>query len=309
MKNIDYIKTIKVIMSILLFLLILIFLPTFLLLFIIAFPPLFIFIKLLNKDLINTNKTYIDFSNEKDYCRELIEEYSIAELAFLDNLEIDEEKVAICSLLNMKLKKIIDINENGIKIIEKDFTNLKETEKYLLENCKDGRIDVFPSGDFELLSIKEAKKDGLVENVKNPQNAISKKKLELILLFILFNIIVAFILFIFYSNQNIFYYILITYIFSIYLIVNFLGIYFKSYKHLINKTYKRTEKGEKINIKLEGLKKYIQDFGDLGDENSNTLVVWEGYLIYSCLFGINKEIIKNMSKFVKFRSIKFEKNI
>ena len=309
MKNIDYIKTIKVIMSILLFLLILIFLPTFLLLFIIAFPPLFIFIKLLNKDLINTNKTYIDFSNEKDYCRELIEEYSIAELAFLDNLEIDEEKVAICSLLNMKLKKIIDINENGIKIIEKDFSNLKETEKYLLENCKDGRIDVFPSGDFELLSIKEAKKDGLVENVKNTQNAISKKKLELILLFILFNIIVAFILFIFYSNQNIFYYILITYIFSIYLIVNFLGIYFKSYKHLINKTYKRTEKGEKINIKLEGLKKYIQDFGDLGDENSNTLVVWEGYLIYSCLFGINKEIIKNMSKFVKFRSIKFEKNI
>ena len=57
---------------------------------------------------------------------------------------------------------------------------------------------------------------------------------------------------------------------------------------------RRTNKGEEINIKLEGLKNYIQEYSKLEDKNTKDMLLWEEYLIYSVIFNINDNVIKEM---------------
>ena len=61
----------------------------------------------------------------------------------------------------------------------------------------------------------------------------------------------------------------------------------------------RTEKGEKINENIEGLKNYIRDFSTLDDENKDAVVLWDEYLVYSVAFGINTKIINEMSVYLR----------
>ena len=57
---------------------------------------------------------------------------------------------------------------------------------------------------------------------------------------------------------------------------------------------RRTNKGEEINIKLEGLKNYIQEYSKLEEKNTKDMLLWEEYLIYSVIFNINDNVIKEM---------------
>ena len=54
----------------------------------------------------------------------------------------------------------------------------------------------------------------------------------------------------------------------------------------------RTKKGEQVNEKLEGLKKYLEDFSSLENKSEEELILWEDYLIYSVIFNQNEKIIK-----------------
>lgn len=290
---------------IILFIVLLLCLPQLIILLVFVILPILFFRKISKKETVYKNKTSIDFSKEKDYYRDLIKIYSIAELAFVDNLEINEKIVAICTLLKLKLNKVIDIDNNSIKILKQNFDDLKKSEKYLLEKCENGKIEIFPMGSFEEVVKQEAMNDGLVEIPSNIKKPIFLKKIELIILFILFNLIMISLAFIFHSNENQFF---IMYCLSFIVFVIFECFYYNLYKHILNTTPKRSGKGEEINIKVEGLKIFLQDFGDLEDENIQALMAREEYLIYSCLFKINKEIVDNMSELVKITKIKVYKN-
>ena len=55
--------------------------------------------------------------------------------------------------------------------------------------------------------------------------------------------------------------------------------------------YLRTKKGENLNKKIEGLKRYLKEFSTLKDESKDAITIWDDYLIYSVLFGQNTQII------------------
>ena len=59
-----------------------------------------------------------------------------------------------------------------------------------------------------------------------------------------------------------------------------------------NEPYVRTKIGEQTNEKLEGLKKYLEDFSSLENKSEEELIIWEDYLIYSVIFNQNEKIIK-----------------
>ena len=58
--------------------------------------------------------------------------------------------------------------------------------------------------------------------------------------------------------------------------------------------YIRNKKSKDINEKLEGLKNYIKDYSLLDEKTSDDITVWEDYLIYSVMFGQNKEVVKEI---------------
>ena len=56
--------------------------------------------------------------------------------------------------------------------------------------------------------------------------------------------------------------------------------------------YVRTKTGKALNEKLEGLTKYIKDFSLMEEKEKSDMILWEEYLIYSVMFGINEKIVE-----------------
>lgn len=63
--------------------------------------------------------------------------------------------------------------------------------------------------------------------------------------------------------------------------------------------YVRSKSGEEINHKLEGLKNYIKDFSVMNERDKKEITIWEDYLIYSVLFGINTKITNHILEIIK----------
>ena len=66
-----------------------------------------------------------------------------------------------------------------------------------------------------------------------------------------------------------------------------------------NCPYVRTEKGEEINKKLEGLKIYLKEYSYLEEKKESEIVIWEEYLVYSVLFNQNTKIIEAYKKYIE----------
>ena len=62
---------------------------------------------------------------------------------------------------------------------------------------------------------------------------------------------------------------------------------------------KLLDNGKKIHDKLEGLKNFLKDFSKIEDKKRESIVLWDDYLIYSVLFGINKNIINEYKQMIK----------
>jgi uncharacterized membrane protein len=60
--------------------------------------------------------------------------------------------------------------------------------------------------------------------------------------------------------------------------------------------FKRTEKGEKINTNLEGLKNYLKEYSLLEKRNYEEIGIWEDYLIYSVIFKQNSKLTKEITE-------------
>lgn len=61
---------------------------------------------------------------------------------------------------------------------------------------------------------------------------------------------------------------------------------------------KRTSKGRELNLKLEGLKEYLKDYSLLDEREVKEIELWEDYLIYSVMFGQNKNIVEEFDKYM-----------
>ena len=260
------------------------------------------------------NLSKIDFVREKEYFREILKGHSPAELSYIDDFKVVPRREITATLLNLKLKKRIEINENSIKVINPSIDGLKKTEEFILKNINEGKIKIGHSGYIESYAQDEAVEDGLV--IKNSDKVREKrvrintrKKVVLgIVSIIAFSILCNNIERLNESNNIIF-----NIIFIIALIINSITVIYSFmiapitgivYRIMQINSYSRSEKGEELNKKIEGLKQYIKDYSLLNEKEQNDLMLWDEYLIYSVIFDINStEIVEEISKLIE---IEFE---
>ena len=85
--------------------------------------------------------------------------------------------------------------------------------------------------------------------------------------------------------------------FCLSMIIIFISVY-KLIEQLIyiNKSYIRTQKGTDILNKSYALKNFLEDFSDIKSRKEEEIILWEYYLVYATVLGINVEINDKLIK-------------
>lgn len=242
--------------------------------------------------------TPADFGIYKEYYRDIIEEHSPLVLSYIDNFNITKKDV-IGTLLKLQVKKYIELkNMKSMKVLKNNDYELKSTEQYVIEN----EIQKIDYDELKKVTEEEALSQGLLEHRKLDKDKIKHKIISSILIFILS--IVVFFIYIIISAEAmandvevpIFITSIVTYIVLIGTSYPFYRVmYFILYmRHMKREPYIRSKKGNEINEKLEGLKKYIKDYSMLDKRNYEELTLWEEYLIYSVMFGQNRKVLEDI---------------
>lgn len=264
-----------------------------------------------------TSLTKTDFAKTKDYYRDILYKYSVIELNYVDDFQINLKKEIVATLLNLELKGKIKLNYNEIEIISNNDDDLKLTEKNVFNNIKDGKVIISKKFDDILRknAIEEAINDGLLikmtkkEKITNGIIIFTPLLLIELVLIILYNI--SYLILDKFQVSNTIYYVLSIFpMIDVFFITGIFGILIGSFIQYINESknmYNRTEKGSNINKKIEGLKKYIKDYSLLDEKEKELLRVWDEYLIYSVLFNQNKEILNKFSALIQFNDIPLKK--
>ena len=238
-----------------------------------------------------------DFSKSKEYYREILQGYSPAVLAFIDNFEIEYPSTIIASLLQLRKNNVIVMEEGKIKKVKDQLENSKfeSNEKYIFDQIIDNKIRINKTI-FKEKILKDALDLGLIEKLETVKRDKKKNIIKAFLIdFAMFAIlifsqiisswlgIIGIIIFFLIIIS-----LLVVMFYPIILIVSYIVYMIKS----VNCPYVRTKKGEEFNKKLEGLKMYLKDYSDLADREENEVVIWEEYLVYSVLFNQNTTIIQ-----------------
>lgn len=260
---------------------------------IIIFLAMFKFSFSMGKKVVDIEQGYVDFNNDKTYYRDIIDEYGVLELAYIYNGQKIERKDIVATLLNLENKKVIKLQNN--EIVDVDWSKLSNSEDYILKFSLSGKINIYGTDMLTDIVKQDAMKSGLIEKEQN----IAK---DIFLMFFKTNLFAAIVFMGFFFAIGLYdeypNFITIT-LAIVLLLLNFLTgyrmIYFFSYAYHKIKSFKLTDKGKEIKGKLDGLNLYIKEFGDLDDEKRNSLELWEDYLIYSVIFGINKNIEREIN--------------
>lgn len=266
-------------------------------------------IKRLRKENLSKN----DFKFDKDYYSGILKEYSPIELSYLDNMRlIDLKNAIIATLLNLKLKNKIEITERGIKVLDKEDEKLSDNEKHILEHVSVGRVELVEDTLIEEYAHNELIERGLIQKVSGKKK--KKNQIQDVIMTIL-DKVCAIVLMSFLIGSDITAYTDNNFLIELYKVVSTVLIFLCVLsvatipyleltviwrQHLRDVfSYERTEKGEEINLKLEGLKKYIADYGSFEEKEKEMLILWEEYLVYSVIFGVNNDkVYDDIAKFV-----------
>ncbi len=267
-----------------------------------------------NKDL---NKQEINIEKTFNYFREILKDASPAVISLVHTYEVDQKISVISILLSLKLKGVIEITNEEIfinndkvnnltkteqivfdMILNKDFNNenkLKELENYIIKETYD--LNYFKEKSFNSIDffkrLSKLKKFG-----------------PLFLFTIIFSYVINIFLNIISPDQipqtfKIIYMVLIVIIvLSMFILLGFipilLTIYISVYIFKVTtKKHFRTEEGEMLNEKINGLKNYLTDFSNLKEKDIKYIKLWDEYLIYSVIFGVNDKVVKNIYNLIQ----------
>lgn len=261
-----------------------------------AFPYVLAFIgKIIGKSvrkIRNFNKD--DFIKNKDYYREILEINSPLLIGYIDNFELDLNKV-IAELLYLRKENLIDIKEEKIEKNNNSY-NIKTIEKEILARITDGKLKINISSYRERIA-KQAEEILLIKRKRNIYMPESKIKVGIIIfLFFFVTFIIAFKIseILRPIHMIIIWWPLVMFVFFLLCIGFFGGI-----SDGCGELYKRTAKGRELNQKLEGLKNYLKDYSMLSEREAKEIELWDDYLIYSVMFGQNKKIIEEYEKYIE----------
>lgn len=240
----------------------------------------------------------IDLKKYEAYYRDILKNYSPAELSYIDKFEILPQNDIAASLLSLELNKNIYL-DNKIQINNTSTENISSNEKYILDSIEDGKITNLNEDEFTTKVKEDAIRNGLLKESKIEWGKFTKV-LILSLSFMALMIFICITLFNdFVSNPtNIadwkLFILMLAILLVLYLPIS-IGIYFNTYIIKMKKnSYIRTKKGEELNENLEGLKNYLKDFSTMHEKDEKSLTLWEDYLIYSVIFNQNTKVIKNI---------------
>lgn len=240
----------------------------------------------------------IDFKKYEAYYKDILKNYSPAELSYIDKFEILPQNDIAASLLSLELNNNIYL-DNKIQINNTSTENISSNEKYILDSIEDGKITNLNETEFTTKVKEDAIRNGLLKESKIEWGKFTRV-LILSLSFMVLMIFICITLFSdFVSNPaNIADWKLFILMFAILLILYLpisIGIYFYTYIVKMKKnSYIRTKKGEELNENLEGLKNYLKDYSNIHEKDEKSLTLWEDYLIYSVIFNQNTKVIKNI---------------
>ena len=237
-------------------------------------------------------KTDISDVNDESYYRDIIRNYSPSVLSYINDFELGIKDV-VATLMSLELKKKIKIGKN-LEIINKDVKNLSLNEMYVLENINEKNVLEINMQEFERIVKEDCMKSGLLSEMNSTGNMLLRG------LFYLTSLVIC---------DGIINYItidgqlsrLVVACLQLYIYVTpFLYIVSMVFKWLMHLSdpYKRTKKATLINKKINGLKRFINDFSNLDEREYKHIKLWNEYLIYSVIIGDNEKIVNQIKKMI-----------
>lgn len=106
------------------------------------------------------NDIHIKYSKDSSYYNNFLNKYSIFELSYVGNMEIELNKDVVATLL--KLEKIGKITLGEEIIVNDSQIELKKSENYILDCLDKGKIKNINVKKLKNIVIKEAKKDNIL---------------------------------------------------------------------------------------------------------------------------------------------------
>jgi len=230
-------------------------------------------LNLLYKVVYSGNKIFIW---EKEYIRDFPKDCSPAISSLLYDLKIDVYKDYTATILELYLKKYINvIHLNGQYNFEickgnDEISNLLEHEKYVLY-CITNKSK-FDENKFKQLIIKDAQNSNFITNIKD----INLKKL-IIIIFIPLMLIVS------YHINIIFFFALLIIILSLIYTISMINKISNSENIVLHldTNYRRTKKGNEKAIQLSALKQFIHDYTLIKDRPIDYVQILEEYIPYA----------------------------
>lgn len=239
-----------------------------------------------------------DFNKNKNYYRDIVKNYGVSELNYIDKFKLEKKQSYTAKLLELENKKIIKV-ENGkiIKIHKPD----NEIDEMFVDSIKNNKITMSLS-EYEHLIENKALEQGLITRASIFEKFKDKKVIAIIAI-----VFIAMFVYVLLSPsvqnaENVQEMLLLG---SIWLmIIGGLAFFFiiifaiaYNFNNLAFNKYRRTDKGKEINLQLDGLKSFMDEFSNINNKESQHLVLWDEYLIYSVMFNINKKIQNEYSKY------------
>ncbi len=252
------------------------------------------------------------------YFREKLNNISPTTMSLVQNLKIEEEKDLTATIMKLQLNKNISIENDNIKLLSNDVTELTSNERRLFYILTSEKINKKQIEGWKEVALEEAKNQGYIED-KNPTKGLVIKKIILFLVFIVF------ILGLKYFKTSVTTFVdelehmgiteemqideiagteefdflingLLQSFACIICIIGMLGwpIFYTVYiiRHQNkNNSLKRTPKGEQLTDEILGMKRFIHDFSMMDSADKESIVLWDDFLVYAIVLEENKKII------------------
>ena len=243
-----------------------------------------------------------DFKKNHEYYRYIIKNYSPALLSYIDNFKLDLPRDIIGTIMILENKGYLKVEEGIFVNTNMEIYKLSKMEKYILKNISSGNLTINPG---EIIKITQ--EEGLEKGVITLNNKYKESKIGIImkrLTFIIFVIILFLGEFEKILSKNEFYYYIKSFFGIGIIICIFILLTYFLYEQKLNENrkkdpYFRTKEGNELNEKLEGLKEYLKDYGDMKGKNAEMISLWEDYLIYAIIFKQNNIAQTKYLKYIK----------
>lgn len=269
------------------------------------------------------------------YYREKLNGISPTTISLMKNLKIEEEKDFVATIMKLQLNGNIVIEEDTIKILSSNVSNLTPNEEIILHALAEGKITRTQIEYWKGTAVSEAKSQGYIKD-KSSTTGLAIKKVALIAMFVLF--VLGFKYFgstfgplvdevgnrgiteemeifeiVEHEDSNFFLDVLFQ---GLVLIVCTVGIFAWPIFYIVyivryqnkNNSLRRTIKGEKLTDEILGMKRFIHDFSMLNEVDKEAIGLWEDFVVYAIVLEENDKIIEEILKLknIKISDIKIK---